>query len=118
MIINLIEFNLSSIDKPTIVFVLVTEVAVVAILFLLHKLYNHYFPPTTNGTSKQEQTLFVSDHEGNFDTQDEEQAAIAVALYLHFNELHDEESNIITIQRVSKTYSPWSSKIYNMRNFR
>lgn len=45
-------------------------------------------------------------------------AAIAVALYLHFNEMHDEESNVITIQRISKTYSPWSSKIYNMRNFR
>ena len=45
-------------------------------------------------------------------------AAIAMALYLHFNEMHDEESNVITIQRISKTYSPWSSKIYNMRNFR
>ncbi len=41
-------------------------------------------------------------------------AAIAMALYLYY-ELHDEESNVITIDRVSRTYSPWSSKIYSMR---
>jgi hypothetical protein len=43
-------------------------------------------------------------------------AAIAVVLYLHFSEMHDEESNVITIKRVSRTYSPWSSKLYSMRN--
>jgi Na+-transporting methylmalonyl-CoA/oxaloacetate decarboxylase gamma subunit len=46
----------------------------------------------------------------------EETAAISMALYL-YNELHDKESNIITIKKVSKTYSPWSSKIYGIRNF-
>ncbi len=44
-------------------------------------------------------------------------AAIATALYLHYNELHDPESNIITIQRVRKRYSPWSSKIYGLRKW-
>ncbi len=43
-------------------------------------------------------------------------AAISLALYM-YNELHDEESNIITIRRVSKRYSPWSSKIYGLRNY-
>jgi len=41
-------------------------------------------------------------------------AAIAMALYL-FNELHDEESNVLTIEQKSRYYSPWSSKYYNMR---
>ena len=41
-------------------------------------------------------------------------AAIAMALYL-YNEVHDEESNILTIERKSRYYSPWSSKYYNMR---
>lgn len=45
-------------------------------------------------------------------------AAIALALYLYFNEMHDEESDVITVKRVSKTYSPWSSKLYSMRNLR
>lgn len=43
-------------------------------------------------------------------------AAIALALHLYFSELHDEESGILTIKKVSKTYSPWSSKIYAVRN--
>jgi len=43
-------------------------------------------------------------------------AAIALALYLYFNELHDKESNVMTIEKVSKRYSPWSSKIYGLRN--
>ena len=43
-------------------------------------------------------------------------AAIATALYLYFDEIHDFESNVITIRKVSKSYSPWNSKLYNMRN--
>ncbi len=46
----------------------------------------------------------------------EETAAIAMALVLYFEELHDEESGVLTIRKVSKTYSPWSSKIYAVRN--
>lgn len=42
-------------------------------------------------------------------------AAISTALHLFFNEMHDEESNVITIKRVRKVYSPWSSKIYGLR---
>lgn len=42
--------------------------------------------------------------------------AIAMGLYLYFNELHDEESNIITIKNAQKQYSPWNSKIYGVQN--
>ncbi len=44
-------------------------------------------------------------------------AAISMALYMFFDEMHDEESNVITIKRVRKTYSPWSSKIYGLRTW-
>ncbi len=43
-------------------------------------------------------------------------AAIAMAIYEYFNELHDIESGVVTIKRVSRHYSPWSSKLYNMKN--
>lgn len=43
-------------------------------------------------------------------------AAIAMAIYSYFNELHDVESGVMTIKRVSRHYSPWSSKLYNMKN--
>ncbi|MDT8322544.1 MAG: OadG family protein [Bacteroidota bacterium] len=41
-------------------------------------------------------------------------AAIATALQHHLFELHDEERTIITIKKVSRPYSPWSSKLYGM----
>ena len=44
-------------------------------------------------------------------------AAIGMALTLYFKEQHDEESGVLTIKRVSRTYSPWSSKIYGVNNF-
>ncbi len=43
-------------------------------------------------------------------------AAISMALHLYLSELHDEESGVLTIKKVSKSYSPWSSKIYAVRN--
>ena len=42
-------------------------------------------------------------------------AAIAMAIHEHFSELHDEEETVMTIKRVARVYSPWSSKIYGMR---
>jgi len=42
-------------------------------------------------------------------------AAISAALFLYLNEQHDAESGKITIKEVSRKYSPWSSKIYGMR---
>jgi hypothetical protein len=41
-------------------------------------------------------------------------AAIGTAIYLYFNEQHDTEDPVITIKRISKNYTPWSSKIYGV----
>lgn len=43
-------------------------------------------------------------------------AAIAMAIHMYINELHDEESGVITIEKVTRRYSPWSSKIYGVMN--
>lgn len=42
-------------------------------------------------------------------------AAIAAALAEHFGQGHDIEDTILTIRRMQRSYSPWNSKIYNMR---
>lgn len=42
-------------------------------------------------------------------------AAIAAALDEHFNSKHDLEDTVLTIRRMQRAYSPWNSKIYNMR---
>lgn len=52
----------------------------------------------------------------NINMEGDINAAIAMGLYMYFNELHDEESNVITIQNAPKQYSPWSSKIYGVQN--
>jgi len=44
----------------------------------------------------------------------EEIAAIVMALHEHLN-AHDSESTILTINKVKRAYSPWSSKIYGLR---
>jgi len=45
-------------------------------------------------------------------------AAISAAIHLYASEQHDEESAILTIEKVSRRYSPWSSKIYSVTNLR
>lgn len=42
-------------------------------------------------------------------------AAIATALHEAAEDVHDIEDTVLTIERVQRTYSPWSSKIYTLR---
>ena len=42
-------------------------------------------------------------------------AAIGAALYEMSDDNHDIENTVLTIRKVQKTYSPWSSKIYGLR---
>ena len=43
-------------------------------------------------------------------------AAIAMALHLYYNGVHDEEPTKVTIKKVERRYSPWDSKLYGMNN--
>lgn len=42
-------------------------------------------------------------------------AAISAALYELDEDVHDMENTVLTIQKVTRNYSPWSSKIYGLR---
>jgi len=46
----------------------------------------------------------------------QEVAAISMALHLFLSDIHDQESNVITIKRIERRYSPWNSKIYGLTN--
>ena len=48
---------------------------------------------------------------------DEVMAAIAAAIHLYNDELHDEEDAIITIQKVEREWTPWNAKYYNMNQY-
>ena len=44
-------------------------------------------------------------------------AAIATAIHLYNDELHDEEDAVITIQKVEREWTPWNAKYYNMNQY-
>lgn len=63
---------------------------------------------------KSEQVTSVKSNENEM--SGDEIAAISLALHLFLSDVHDEESNVITIKRIERRYSPWSSKIYGLTN--
>ena len=71
-------------------------------------------------SSKKKKAKVAAEHDDHENNQDlapgEVIAAIAIALTEHFGEGHDVEDTILTIRRLQKAYSPWNSKIYNLRN--
>jgi len=44
-------------------------------------------------------------------------AAIAAAIYLYDQDMHDEEETVITIQKVERAWTPWNAKFYNMNKY-
>lgn len=78
--------------------------------FLMPNLLNLKIKKPIAGTSADERK------KEEYATGDE-MAAIATAIYLFLEEAHDEENAIVTINKVAKNYSPWSSKIYTTHRF-
>lgn len=69
-----------------------------------------------NNRIKKKQTQSESKSE-NAELTGEVNAAISTAIFLYMNELHDKENMVLTINRVARVYSPWSSKIYGLRQY-
>jgi hypothetical protein len=85
------------------------------ILFIL--LFIFFLVRTNRLVNKKKQSsdyLAQNKKTGRFVT-DEEAAAIALAINMYRRDLHDLESFTITLKKVSRIYSPWSSKIYTLR---
>ena len=55
--------------------------------------------------------------EGSSTQNMEVYAAIATAIHLYNDELHDEEETVITIQKVEREWTPWNAKYYNMNHY-
>lgn len=131
MIISSVEFDFSLITNADIITAAVGYGIVFISLVTLSLLFTylprfirtdvrvHLWDDTQQPPPKKKDKKDKKDkkkQEEVFNTPGEVNAAIATAIYMHLNELHDEESNIVTIQSISRRYSPWSSKIYSMRN--
>jgi len=48
---------------------------------------------------------------------DDLSAIIAATIHLYLQEVHDFQNYSLTIKRIDKIYSPWSSKIYGLRKW-
>jgi sodium pump decarboxylase gamma subunit len=68
--------------------------------------------------NKSEEPMSISQDETYQSVISEnESAAIAMALHLYYDDIHDDESYVITIKNTDNRYSPWSSKIYGINNY-
>ncbi len=87
-----------------------------AILFVIYKNMGRFFirRGAAANTPKSGEVK-VSTKFSEEEMSGEVNAAIAMALYMYQNELHDYENTVLTINKVSRNYSPWSSKIYTLR---
>lgn len=99
--------------------IVIMSLVVLSILFMI-------FGRISSGfiKKKKKETVSKKSSKGSEALDDEDHApdsgetiaAIAAALAQHFDRNHDFEATILTIQRMRKSYSPWNSKIYNMRH--
>ncbi|MFN3874126.1 MAG: OadG family protein [Ignavibacterium sp.] len=98
-----------------------TVIGYVIVFIALLLLYIVFYNLTKLITGNIKRTLKKEgqevDDKKSFEISGEVNAAIAAALYLYYNELHDQENTVLTINRVSRAYSPWSSKIYSLRQY-
>ena len=93
--------------------VVFSALVVLFVLFWLLGKYMSNLAHRKDAKSKGEVTPILKAPKGEMYSGDVV-AAIGLAIAMYQDELHDRESSVITINKVAKVYSPWSSKIYGM----
>lgn len=113
-----ITFDFSAVLPEGVIIAVVGYITVFMALVVLYVVFT-YLTKTLNFRARMKlrrQGRYKAAEEKQLFISGDVSAAISMAIYL-CRQLHDEESNVITIKRVSKSYSPWSSKIYTLRDF-
>lgn len=112
-------FTVASIDPIAVTLVIVGLVVVFFALTLLVIIFNNV-PRIGDFLIRIRGKLKKSEIVENKSKQIPAQvsAAISAAIYLYLDDIHDKETRIMTIRKVSRTYSPWSSKIYGLNILR
>ncbi|MCX6180063.1 MAG: OadG family protein [Chlorobiales bacterium] len=118
-VVQLLPIDLSAIGKLHLTFAVIGYSIVFVSLFLLYLVFSLLPMLFTRNLRRKfkkeggEEKAALADNK----VPGEVSAAIATAISLYLEELHDQESAILTIKKVGKSYSPWNSKIYNVINF-
>lgn len=117
MILSELTFDLSNITGFSIAVALVGYLTVFFALVIMYLIYIN-IPKLINLNIRQKLRREGKEHEteSGIEITGEVSAAISLALYLYLNE-HDEESKILTIKNIQRSYTPWSSKIYNLNDY-
>jgi Na+-transporting methylmalonyl-CoA/oxaloacetate decarboxylase gamma subunit len=119
LVLHKITFNLDAVGKGnglSITFAgLIVVFSALTFLFLilsnLSRVINHNWENTFKKKNAPEESKKEKAVSGEIN------AAIGLALHLYFQEQHDEQNTILTIQKNAKPYTPWSSKIYGLRRW-
>jgi glutaconyl-CoA/methylmalonyl-CoA decarboxylase subunit delta len=114
---NLISFDFSAISGFSVMVAVVGYLTVFVVLVFLYFIYFN-IPKLIRLNVKQKlrKQGKLEDAERSVEIVGEVNAAIAAALYLFLNE-HDEESHRLTIKNIQRSYTPWSSRIYNVNDY-
>jgi len=112
-----IQFDFSNISGANVTIAIVGYVIVFTALVLLFFVYNTIPKLINIKVRRQLKKEGKCEDCGDLHIEGDVNAAISMALYLYFDEVHDEESDVITIKRISKQYTPWSSKIYSTNSY-
>jgi len=112
-----VTFNPSAIDSFALIVMFVGYAVVFSALVLLFFIYKYIPKILSINTKIKLKKKGKKECDVCEDITGEINAAIGVALHQYFNELHDIESGQVTIKKVSKRYSPWSSKIYGLNTY-
>lgn len=94
--------------------IVISALVILSILFLCFGKISEAFQKTRKRKAHGVEAHNAQEHHDESDTG-EAIAAISMALAEHFGQGHDMEDTILTIRRMRKSYSPWNSKIYNLR---
>ncbi len=84
-------------------------------LYLVFKYIGHLNTSSARKKSLEKQGKIEEASKIGEDAPGDVYAAIAMALHLYQSQMHDDENTVITMEKVARTYSPWSSKIYGLR---
>ncbi len=84
-------------------------------LFFSMKIFIYISNYPKNKAEKQKNGLRVTGEKGDEPVTGEIITAISMAIHQSREEWHDLEKTIVTLQRITRPYSPWSSKIHGLR---
>ncbi len=108
---NFVEFDPYGIGMTVIAMMVVFSA--LAILFIIYKNMGNFF--IRKSKAKKPSVATDAKETAEKELSGEVNAAIAMTLHLYQSEMHDYENTVLTIQKVSRNYSPWNSKIYTLR---